>query len=128
VGFQYDTDVANGRNWSYYGNRILAGVQTTLPSWNTQLSYNMDVHFVNYLHANTLFPITHPGSVQRSDIEQVHIFALVQPLPFLRRLEGGSAQWPLSFRFEYQIGVTTSDIALYAYQRNVASVSIAYTY
>jgi len=136
VGFQYDTDVANGRNWSYYGNRVLAGVQTTLPSWNTQLSYNMDVHFVNYLHANTLFPVvsvngnftSNPRAIQRSDIEQVHIFALVQPLPFLRRLEGGSAQWPLSFRFEYQLGVTSSDIPLYAYQRNVLSVSIAYTY
>jgi hypothetical protein len=106
----------------------LAGVQYTLPSWDTRLSYNMDVHFVNYLHANTLFPITHPGTVQRADIEQAHVFTLEQPLPFLRRQEAGAPRSPLSFRFEYQIGVTSSDIALYAYQRNVLSVSIAYQY
>ena len=128
VGYQYDTDVANGRNWSYYGNRVLAGVQYTLPSWDTRLSYNMDVHFVNYLHANTLFPTTHPGTVQRADIEQTHIFAVEQPLPFLRRQEAGAPRSPLTMRFEYQIGVTSSDIALYAYNRNVLSVSISYQY
>jgi tetratricopeptide (TPR) repeat protein len=128
VGYQYDTDVANGRNWSYYGNRVLAGVQYTLPSWDTRLSYNMDVHFTNYLHANTLFPTTHPGTVQRADIEQTHIFAVEQPLPFLRRQEAGAPRSPLTMRFEYQIGVTSSDIALYAYNRNVLSVSISYQY
>jgi len=128
VGYQWDTDVASGHNWSYRGNRVLAGVQYTLPSWDTRLSYNMDVHFVNYLHANSLFPTTHPGTVQRADIEQTHIFAVEQPLPFLRRQEAGAPRSPLTMRFEYQIGVTSSDIALYAYNRNVLSVSISYQY
>jgi len=128
VGYQWDTDVARGRNWSYRGNRVLAGVQYTLPSWETRLAYNMDVHFTNYLHANSLFPILHPGTVQRADIEQTHVFALEQPLPFFVRQEAGAARAPLTLRIEYQVGVTSSDIALYAYDRNVMSVSISFQY
>jgi tetratricopeptide (TPR) repeat protein len=128
VGYQWDTDVARGHNWSYRGNRVLTGVQYTLPSWDTRLSYNMDVHFVNYLHNNSLFPFTNPGTVQRADIEQTHVFALEQPLPFFRRQEAGAPRSPLTMRFEYQIGVTSSNIALYAYNRNVLSVSISYQY
>jgi tetratricopeptide (TPR) repeat protein len=128
VGYQWDTDVARGHNWSYRGNRVLAGVQYTLPWADTRLSYNMDVHFVNYLHANSLFPIAHPGTVRRADIEQFHIFTVEQPLPFLRRQEAGAPRSPLTIRLEYQIGVTSSDIALYAYNRNVVSLSISYQY
>ena len=134
VGYQWDTDVARGRNWSYRGNRVLAGVQYTLPSWQTRLGYNMDVHFANYLHANTLFPIlsldpiVHSGAVQRADIEQTHVFALEQPLPFFVRQEGGAARAPLTLRVEYQVGVTSSNIGIYAYDRNVASVSISFQY
>jgi hypothetical protein len=51
-----------------------------------------------------------------------------QPLPFLRRQEAGAPRSPLTIRFEYQIGVTSSDIALYAYNRNVVSLSISYQY
>jgi tetratricopeptide (TPR) repeat protein len=128
VGYQWDADVARGRNWSYRGNRVLAGVQYTLPWWQTRLGYNMDVHFANYLHANSLFPILHPGTVQRADIEQTHIFVVEQPLPFLLRPQAGATRAPLALRVEYQVGVTSSDIALYAYDRNVVSVSISFQY
>ena len=129
VGYQWDTDVARGRNWSYRGNRVLAGVQYTLPWWETRLGYNLDVHFTNYLHANTLLPSTHPGyPVQRADIEQTHVFAVEQPLPFFLRPQAGATRAPLALRVEYQVGVTSSDIALYAYDRNVVSVSISYQY
>jgi tetratricopeptide (TPR) repeat protein len=143
VGYQWDTDVARGRNWDYRGNRVLAGLQYTLPwrttqlePWRqaevdpvrqTRLGYNLDVHFPDYLHANTLLPITHPGTVQRSDIEQTHVFSLEQPLPFLRPM-GSDARPPLTLRVEYQIGVTSSDIALYKYDRNVVSLSVSYQY
>jgi tetratricopeptide (TPR) repeat protein len=128
VGYQWDTDVARGRNWSYRGNRVLAGVQTTLPSWETRLGYSMDVHFTNYLYANTLFPFLNPSSIHRADIEQTHVFTVEQPLPFLLRPAAGATRAPLTLRVEYQIGVTSSDIALYAYNRNVASVSLSYQY
>ena len=134
VGYQWDTDVARGRNWSYRGNRVLAGVQYTLPWWETRLGYNMDVHFVNYLHANSEFPIlslnpiVRSGAVQRADIEQIHAFVVEQPLPFLLRPQAGATRAPLALRVEYQVAVTSSDIALYAYDRNVVSVSISYQY
>ena len=128
VGYQWDEDVARGQNWSYRGNRVLAGVQYTLPWWLTRLAYNMDVHFTNYLHANTLFPTLHPGTVQRADIEQTHVFAVEQPLPFFVRQEAGATRAPIALRVEYQVGVTSSDIALYAYDRNVVSVSISFQY
>lgn len=128
VGYQWDTDVARGRNWSYRGNRVLAGVQTTLPSWETRLGYSLDVHFTNYLYANTFFPILNPSSIHRADIEQTHVFTVEQPLPFLLRPAAGATRPPLTLRVEYQIGVTSSDIALYAYDRNVVSVSLSYQY
>lgn len=128
VGYQWDTDVAQGRNWDYRANRVLAGLQYTLPWWQTRTSYSMDVHFVNYLHANTLFPVINPGTVQRADIEQIHVFAVEQPLPFLLRREGGGTRAPLTLRAEYQVGVTTSDLAIYKYNRNVVSISISYQY
>jgi len=128
VGYQWDEDVAQGRNWDYRGNRVLAGAQYTLPWWQTRASYSLDVHFANYLHANTLFPVINPGTVKRSDIEQVHIIAVEQPLPFLLRREGGATRAPLTLRTEYQIGVTSSDLALYKYNRNVVSISLSYQY
>ena len=58
----------------------------------------MDVHFTNYL------------------------------LPFFVRQEGGAARAPLTLRVEYQLGVTSSDIALYAYNRDLVSMSISFQY
>lgn len=143
VGYQWDTDLAQGRNWDYRGNRVQAGLQYTLPwaagqlvPWRqtqvdpvrqTRLGYSLDVHFPNYLHANTLLPIISPGTVQRADTEQTHVFSLEQPLPFLRPT-GSDTRPPLTLRVDYQIGVTSSDIALYKYDRNVVSVSISYQY
>jgi len=128
VGYQWDADVAKGSNWSYHGNRVLAGVQTTLPWWETRLGYNMDVHFANYVHKNSLFPVLNPDSIRRADIEQSHMFTVDQPLPFLLRPASGQTRAPVTLRVEYQIGVTSSDIALYAYDRNVVSVSLSYQY
>jgi tetratricopeptide (TPR) repeat protein len=143
VGYQWDEDIARGRNWDYRGHRVQAGLQYTLPwqagqlvPWRqkqvdpvrqTRLGYNLDVHFADYLHANTLLPITNPGTVRREDIEQIHVFWLEQPLPFLRAM-GADARPPLTVRVEYQVGVTSSDIALYKYDRNVVSFSVSYQY
>jgi tetratricopeptide (TPR) repeat protein len=128
VGYQWDEDVAQGRNWDYRGNRILAAMQYTLPRWQTRASYSLDVHFANYLHPNTLFPVLNPGVVKRYDIEQVHIVAVEQPLPFLLRQTGQVTRAPLTLRTEYQIGVTSSSLAIYKYNRNVLSVSLSYQY
>ena len=38
------------------------------------------------------------------------------------------ARSPLTLRAEYQLGVTSSDIALYAYNRDLVSMSISFQY
>jgi hypothetical protein len=58
----------------------------------------------------------------------VHIVAVEQPLPFLLRQTGQVTRAPLTLRTEYQIGVTSSSLAIYKYNRNVLSVSLSYQY
>jgi len=44
VGYQFDLENADGRNYSYQGNRFLAGGQYTLPWGSTRLRYDFDLH------------------------------------------------------------------------------------
>ena len=128
LGYQWDMDDTDGRDFQYRGNRILAGVQYTLPGYATRLRYDLDVHFRNYLHANVLLPIQNPGSTQREDTEQNHIFRLEQPLPWLLKQEGGATRAPLTLAVEYQIISAQSNIKVFQYNRSVLSVTISYQY
>ena len=82
----------------------------------------------NYLHANVLLPIQNPGSTQREDTEQNHIFRLEQPLPWLLKQEGGATRAPLTLAVEYQIISAQSNIKVFQYNRSVLSVTISYQY
>ncbi len=128
LGYQWDTDDTSGRDFQYRGNRILAGVQYTVPVALTRLSYNLDVQFRNYLHANVLLPVQNPASTQRYDTEQNHIFKAEHPLPWLLRLEGGVTRSPLTLAVEYQIIAQQSNLKVFQYNRSVLSVSISYQY
>ena len=44
LGYQYDYENSDGRNYSYAGNRFLAGGQYTLPWGSTRLKYDFDLH------------------------------------------------------------------------------------
>ena len=68
VGYQFDYEKADGRNYTYAGNRFLAGGQYTLPWGSTRLKYDFDLHQRHYLHANTLLPAVNParGSARTS--------------------------------------------------------------
>jgi len=128
LGYQWDMDDTDGRDFQYRGNRILAGVQYTLPRYATRLRYDMDVHFRSYLHANTLLPIQNPGSTQREDTEQNHVFKVEQPLPWLLKQEGSATRAPLTLAVEYQIISAQSNIKVFQYNRSVLSVTISYQY
>jgi tetratricopeptide (TPR) repeat protein len=128
LGYQWDTDDTSGRDFQYRGNRILAGAQYTVPVALTRLSYNLDVQFRNYLHANTILPIQNPGSTQRYDTEQNHIFKAEHPLPWLLRQDGGATRSPLTLAVEYQIISQQSNLKIFQYNRSVLSVSISYQY
>ncbi len=134
VGYQYDFENADGRDYTYWGNRFLAGGQYTLP-WTkgtTRLKYDFDLHQRHYLHANTILPAANPGTREREDLEQNHIFRIEQTVA--RNLGPSSigcsptAPCPLTLAAEYQRTVADSNLAVYSFNRNVWSLTLSWQY
>jgi tetratricopeptide (TPR) repeat protein len=132
VGYQFDYENADGRNYSYAGNRFLAGGQYTLPWGSTRLKYDFDLHQRHYLHANTLLPVVNPSTRERQDLEQNHIFRIEQVLaPNLGPTSIGcspTAPCPLTLAAEYQRTVANSNLAVFDYNRNVWSLTLSWQY
>ncbi|HSL50474.1 MAG TPA: tetratricopeptide repeat protein [Candidatus Deferrimicrobiaceae bacterium] len=132
VGYQFDYEKADGRNFTYAGNRFLAGGQYTLPWGSTRLRYDFDLHQRHYQHANTLLPVVNPGTREREDFEQNHVVRVEQVLA--RNLGPASigcaptAPCPLSLAAEYQRTVAESNLAVYGYNRNVWSLTLSWQY
>jgi len=142
LGYQWDfddTEASNrtGRNFSYFGNRVLAGGQYT-PPWNwlpwdwlrkhlegVRLKYDFDVHLRNYLHKNTILPTTAPRTTARIDTEYTHIvgFSLPLPNPLPKTLLEGSS---FSLAGEYQRSDARSNLDVFDFTRNVVSVSLVW--
>jgi tetratricopeptide (TPR) repeat protein len=116
-GYQFDWDDTVGQNYEYLGNRIIAGGQYTLPWWAIRLRYDLDVHLRTYQHSNTLLPTTAPGTVQRRDQEITNIVRAELPLPYNFMLA-----------FEYQSTINLSNIAVFAYTRNVYTMMVSWSY
>ena len=134
VGYQYDYENADGRNYAYWGNRFLAGGQYTLP-WTggtTRLKYDFDLHQRHYLHANTILPAANPGTREREDLEQNHIFRIEQIVA--RNLGPSSigcsptAPCPLTLAAEYQRTIADSNLPVYDFNRNVWSLTLSWQY
>ena len=120
VGYQFDWDdtgKTNGRNWMYFGNRLTAGAQYTLPWWAIRLKYDLDVHFRDYVYKNTVLPSYAPGSKWRQDQELTNILRAELPLP---------ANFTLAA--EYLVTRDFSNIEVFSYIRNVVSVSLIWSY
>jgi len=132
VGYQFDYENADGRNYSYAGNRFLAGGQYTLPWGSTRLKYDFDLHQRGYLHANTLLPVVNPSTRERQDLEQNHIFRIEQVLaPNLGPTSIGcspTAPCPLTLAAEYQRTVANSNLPVFDYNRNVWSLTLSWQY
>ncbi len=132
VGYQFDYENADGRNFTYAGNRFLAGGQYTLPWGSTRLKYDFDLHQRHYQHANTLLPILNPGTREREDLEQNHVVRVEQVL--VANIGPASigcaptAPCPLTLSAEYQRTVAESNLAVYAYTRNVWSLTLSWQY
>jgi hypothetical protein len=118
VGYQFDTENAEGQNFSYLGHRAILGAQYTLP-WAaaTRLRYDFDVHFRNYQHFNSIFPTNSPTKKERSDVEQTHVVRIEQPLP---------AGFTLAA--EYQGIVARSNLPIFSYNRSVFSLILSWQY
>jgi tetratricopeptide (TPR) repeat protein len=132
VGYQFDYENADGRNFSYAGNRFLAGGQYTLPWGSTRLKYDFDLHQRHYLHANSLLPVVNPGTREREDSEQNHVVRVEQVLAAnLGPASIGcasNAPCPLTLAAEFQRTVADSNLAVYSYNRNVWSLTLSWQY
>ena len=132
VGYQFDYENTDGRNYTYAGNRFLAGGQYTLPWGSTRLKYDFDLHQRHYLHANTLLPVVNPGTREREDFEQNHVVRVEQVLAAnIGPASIGcapTAPCPLTLAAEYQRTVADSNLAVYSYNRNVWSLTLSWQY
>jgi hypothetical protein len=117
VGFQQDYEYADGRHYTYQGQRIQAGAMYTLPWWSLRAKWDFDVHFRQYQNTNLFLPTTNPGVVKRRDEELNNIVRLELPLPQRLTLSG-----------EYQVTFNKSDLQVFQYHRNVFSVTLSWAY
>ena len=136
AGYQIDWEDAQGRNYSYLGHRLLAGLQYTLDlpaalrtSWNPspqlRLLYDFDVHLRDYPHRNTLLPSNNPGSKWRQDEEFNNIVRLEAPFEGPTIL-GESTKMALALN--YQNTVANSNLAVFSYTRNVYTLTLTWSY
>lgn len=116
-GYQMDREEAEGDNLTYWGHRLLAGGQYTLPWQGIRLKYDLDVHLRRYDERNSIVPTARPDTVKRRDEEITNIIRVEWPLPANLTLTG-----------EYQNIRNISRLAPFDYQRNVFSMFVTWVY
>lgn len=117
LGYQADFDNTEGRNFRYFGHRMLAGAQYTLPWGALRLKYDFDVHFRDYRHRNTVLPSGAPNSKERYDTEYTHVLGFTYPLPY-----------NFTLAVDYQRIDAHSNLDIFAFRRNVFSAILIWTY
>jgi tetratricopeptide (TPR) repeat protein len=117
LGFQQDWEYADGRHYTYHGQRIQAGAMYTLPWYEIRLKWDFDVHFRDYTNKNIFLPTTRPDVMSRRDEELNNIVRVELPLPRSFTLAG-----------EYQLTHNRSNLQVYDYSRSVLSLILSWTY
>ena len=117
LGFQQDYEYADGRHYTYQGQRIQVGAMYTLPWWSVRAKWDFDVHFRQYQNTNIFLPTTRPAELKRRDQEVNNIVRLELPLPRRLTLAG-----------EYQVTHNRSDLQVFDYSRSVLSLILSWTY
>lgn len=116
-GYQLDYEAAQGNNWSYLGNRFVAGFGLTLP-WELKFRYDFDVHFRGYTHKHTFLPVGIASpTTRREDVDMYHTAALWREFP-------GN----LTAALEYLRNADESNFPIYDYVRNVVTLSLSWRY
>jgi tetratricopeptide (TPR) repeat protein len=136
-GYQLDVeDTESGRNFDYVGNRLNIGGLYTY-KWDeyvTRFRYDYDVHFREYTRTHLFLPLSARPPLaavladpslalnprdpkRRSDIEQTHFFRIEQPLTP-----------SFTLNFDYQIIINRSNLPVFAFNRNVATLSVSWLY
>jgi len=116
-GFQKDYEYADGKDYTYHGERVQVGGMATLPWWAMRFKWDFDIHFRHYYHKNLFLPTVAPGTHERSDEELNNVLRLELPLPRNFTLAG-----------EYQLTSNRSSLAVFDYARSVVSLILSWSY
>jgi len=125
LGYQFDWENADGNDWAYRGNRILAGAQVTLPWRAIRLKYDFDLHLRDYTFKNALLLSNNPGRERRFDQEFNHDVRVEVPMGTVRL---GSRDTSVTFVLEYLSTNNNSNLDVFSFRRNVTSASVAWSF
>lgn len=117
LGYQFDYEDADGKNYAYRGHRLLTGAQYTLPWGSVRLKYDLDLHIRRYGYTNSLLPSNDPGRERRQDEEVTHTVRVEVPLGYNLTLVG-----------EYLKTENRSSLEVFDYNRNVTSLTLVWSY
>ena len=120
IGYLFDYDATEGKNWEYTGHHFIFGTQYTLPWEDIRLRYELDFHQRFYSHANSLIPVEAPGTIRRHDREAIHLFSVVKD--FVLKSHHFTAS------LEYLFDSNDSNLAPYAYDRHVVTSSLTWRF
>jgi len=119
-GYQYDSEDAVGNNWTYWGNRLLAGFQYTLPWWDMRLRYDLDMHWRYYKNRHSLLPAGAGFTQTRNDRDVVLFASLTKN--FVIKSQNFTVS--IDYLFEHN----ASSLAAFDYDRHVVTNFIAWTF
>ena len=117
LGYQYDTDKAEGENWIYWGNRLLFGLQYTLPWEDIRFRYDLDAHWRYHKNKHSQLPTSATSTVHRTDREATHLVGLSKD--FLT---------DFTVALEYLFDKNKSNIASFKYDRHVVTTSLTWRF
>jgi tetratricopeptide (TPR) repeat protein len=115
LGYQYDDEPAEGKNWSYRGHRLLTGFQYTLP-WDVRFRYDLDFHWRSYEH-RTILPNSAGPLARRRDRQPIHLVGVAKD--FLQNF---------TVAIEYLNDRGISNVDLYDYRRHVITTTVAWRF
>jgi len=117
LGYQFDSEDAQGKNWTYRGNRLLMGFQYSLPWWEVKLRYDLDMDWRFHRTQNTQLPTSGTETVLRHDREPVHQISLAKD--FLT---------DFTVSLDYLFDKNKSNIAVFDYNRHVVTTSVTWRF
>jgi tetratricopeptide (TPR) repeat protein len=117
AGYQFDYESAKGANWSYFGNRFLAGLQYMLPWWDLRYKLDGDLHLRGYTSLHNYLPLATAPALHRWDRDLNVQTSLSKD--FANNITVG---------LEYLYNRAFSNLEVYDYSRNVVTLSVAWKY
>jgi len=137
AGYQFDLDDTSGSNWRYYGNRLLAGFQYTLPWWDVgeaersklrgrtlqglRYRFQLDVQWRNYTGKNTLINLdAGVPTTRRADFEMIFFSSLTRDFTWFKQ--------KFTVALDYLYDQNFSNLAPYTYKRSVVTTSVTWAF